>query len=391
MDEKHKIRIEAIKRFLAGERPAAKIYRSLNQNRQWFYFWLRRYNPNNDNWYKDIQKINKVVHNKIDEKIETLVCNIRNKLAKIKYSQRGALPIQWELKKLKVKTPPIWTINRIIKRNNLVKEPDIYEKRNKLYPKIEVTLPNILHQLDLIGPRYLGKGKANKFFSANLIDIFSNVVKIKPYLGKKDVFITDLLVSAWQRIGIPKYLQFDNELSFKGSNRHPRTFGDVIKLCLYFGVEPVFIPEAEPWRQGVIEKFNDVYDKTFFRTQQFKDFKHLRKESLVFENFHNTNHRYGKLKGKTPWAVHTSFASRRVLPGSFTLHKRYIPFKDGKVSFIRLTDEQGKTRFFTETFLVDKELVNEYVKATIFTKPGLLKFYYDNKIIKIYEYKVNRR
>lgn len=390
MEEECRKRIEAVKRYHSGER-ANYIYKSLSKPKQWLYFWLKRYNPKDDDWYKDKPKINKVIHNKIEPQIENLVCSIRKRLSHTKYAQRGVLSIQWELKKLGLRQiPPVWAINRIIKRNNLVKEPEIYEKRNKLYPSIKVDSPNVLHQLDLIGPRYLGKGKANKFFSFNLIDTFSNTVKIKPCIGKKDVFATELMVSAWQRLGIPKYLQVDNELSLKGSNRHPRTFGDVIKLCLCLGVEIIFIPEAEPWRQGVIEKFNDVYDKMFFRSQVFKDFLHLDKESLVFENFHNNNHRYGKLKGKTPWFVHTS-VTRRVLPASFNLHKRHIPFKDGRVSFIRLTDENGKIRFFTETFLVDKELVNEYIKGTIFTKCGLLKFYYDNKIIKIYKYNVNRR
>jgi len=391
MEKKYKIRIEAIRRFLAGERPTINIYRSLNQNRQWFYFWLKRYNPNNDNWHKDKPKANKVVHNKIDEKLETLVCNIRNKLVKTKYSQIGHLAIQWELEKLGLKEilhPR--TINRIIKRNNLVKKPEIYEKRNKLYPGIEATAPNILHQLDLVGPRYIGKGKDNRFFSFNLIDVFDNAAKIKPYKGKRSIFVTAFLVYAWQTLGIPEYLQLDNALSYRGSNKYPRTFGDVIKLCLYLGIEPIFIPEAEPWRQGVIEKFNDVYDKMFFRAQIFKDFDHLSKESQVFENFHNNNHRYSKLKGKTPWAVHSS-VTKRVLSPSFSLHKQCIPFRDGKVSFIRLTDKEGKARFFTETFLVDKDLVNEYVKGTIFTKQNLLKFYYDGKIIKTYKYKVNRR
>lgn len=387
MEEKYKLRIEAVKRFLAGQRPIVSIYRSLKQNRQWFYFWLSRYKPNNDKWYKDKPKVNKVIHNKISKKLETLVCNIRKKLTKTKYAQIGALPIQWELKKLGVKAIPIWTINRIIKRNELVKKSKTYEKRNKIYPKIEVTLPNQLHQLDLVGPRYLGKG--NKLYSFNLIDTFSNVSKICPFPGKRDIFATEFLVSAWKKLGIPKYLQVDNELLFKGSNRHPRTFGDVIKLCLYLGVEIIFVPEAEPWRQGVIEKFNDVYDKTFFRAQQFKNLRHLKRESLVFENFHNCNHRYGKLNGKSPWFVHTSI-TRKLLPKSFDLHKCCIPFKDGKVSFIRLTNREGKVRFFTETFLVDKELVNEYVKGTIFTKHGLLKFYYNNKTIKTYNYKVNR-
>jgi len=390
MEEKYRIRIEAVRCFLAGERPAVKIYRSLNQNRRWFYFWLNRYDPNDENWYKDKPKTLKVIHNKTAKETETLVCSVRNKLVNTKYAQIGALPIQWELKKLGLKPiPPIWTINRIIKRNNLVKKPEIYEKRNKLYPAIEVTAPNILHQLDLIGPRYIGKGKDNRFFSFNLIDVFDNAVKVKPYKGKKRIYVIKFLIYAWQTLGIPEYLQLDNALSYRGSNKYPRTLGDVIKLCLYLDVEPIFIPEAEPWRQGVIEKFNDVYDKMFFRAQIFKDFGHLGKESQVFENFHNNNHRYSKLKGKIPWAVHSS-VTRRVLPPNFSLHKQYIPFKDGKVSFVRLTDKEGKARFFTEAFLVDKDLVNEYVKGTIFTKFGLLKFYYDNKVIKTYKYKVNR-
>lgn len=395
MEQEHQKRIDAVKRYYSGQR-ASYTYKSLGKTKRWFYFWLKRYDTNDANWYKDKPKTPKVSPSKTPKEIETLVCNTRNKLVKTKYAQRGALAIQWELKKLEAPHVYIWTINRILKRNNLIKQPEIYEKRNKLYPKTEIALPNILHQLDLIGPRYIGKGKNNKFFSFNLIDVFSNAVKIKPYPGKRDVFVTDFLVYAWQILGIPKYLQLDNELSFKGSNRHPRTFGDVIKLCLYLGVELIFIPEAEPWRQGVIEKFNDVYDKTFFRRQLFRDFEHLSKESYVFDSFHNNNHRYGKLKGKTPWSVHTTIA-RKILPKSFDLYtrlaaklERYIPFKDGKVSFIRLTDEKGDIRFFTEKFEVDKALPNEYVKGTIFTRQNLLKLYYDDKIIKIYEYKVNK-
>lgn len=239
MKEEYNIRIEAIKRFLARERPASNIYRSLNKNRQWFYFWLRRYQIHDDHWYKDRPKVNRTIHNKIDKKLEILICNIRKKLTQTKYAQIGAWAIQWELKNLGIKPLPIWTINRIIKRNNLVKKPKIFEKRNKLYPYIKLYSPNILHQLDIVGPRYLSKGK--KFFSFNLIDVFSNIIKIKAYPGKRGIFVTDSLVSAWQVLGIPKYLQVDNGLSFKGSNRHPRTFGVVIKLCLYLGVEIIFI------------------------------------------------------------------------------------------------------------------------------------------------------
>jgi putative transposase len=55
--------------------------------------------------------------------------------------------------------------------------------------------------------------------------------------------VVDALVEGWQKLGCPRYLQMDNELSFGGSNRHPRSFGILLRLCLYLGVEVVFIPE----------------------------------------------------------------------------------------------------------------------------------------------------
>jgi len=389
MEEKHKIRIEAVKCFLAGERPSSKIYRSLNKNKQWFYFWLNRYQPGHRNWYRDMPKINKIIHNKTNEDIEELVCNIRKRLIETKYAQIGAIAIQWEFKKLGLKAPPVWTINRIIKRNGLVSKPQVYEKRNKTYPEIKTTLHNQLHQLDIVGPRYLGKGKGNMFYNFNLIDVFSNFVKMKPYKSKKALFATEFLIYAWQGTGIPKYLQVDNEIVFKGSNRHPRTFGDIIKLCLNLGVEIIFVPEAEPWRQGFIERFNDVYDKMFFRIQFFNNFDHLRKESKIFEHFHNKNHCYSKLKGKTPSIVHSPI-KKNTLPEELIANKHNLPFKDGRISFVRLTDKKGRIKFFTESFLADKNLINEYVKGTIFTRSNLLKLYYDNKIVKTYKYKINR-
>jgi len=386
MKPKWKTRIEAVKRYLKGERPTVKIYRSLQQNKQWFYFWLKRHESGNVSWFKDTHKTNKIIHNKIDRETESVICSIRKRLANRKYAQKGALPIQWELKKLKVqKIPHIWTINRILKRNNLLKEPEKYVKRNKPYPVIKAKKPNVLHELDLVGPRYLKK--ANKFYSIHIIDVFSNSVCIRPISNKKDISITEFILFAWKKLGLPKFLQVDNELSFKGSNLYPRSFGKVIRLCLFLGVEIVFVPESEPWRQGVVEKFNDTYDKMFLRSQNFKDFKHLNKEYYVFERFHNKNHRYAKLKGKTPEKAHSEVSFKK-LPG---IDLNNIPWRDGKVSFVRLTDKKGNVRFFSETFKVNKELVHEYVKGTIFTKQEKLKFYYNNRLIKVVSYKITKR
>ena len=362
----------------------------MNKGKSWFFFWINKYNPKDENWFKDQSKANKTVKNKTSKKIETLICNVRKKLSETKYSQIGILNIQWELKKLGVKKiPKPWTINRIIKRNNLIKQTKLFERRNKLYPNIEAASPNILHEFDLIGPRYLGKGLDNRFYAFNIMDCLSNYYRTEVYPGKSDEHVIAFILSAWSVMGVPIFLQVDNGMSFKGSNRYPRTFGKLIKLCLYFGVEIVFIPESEPWRQGVIEKFNNIYDKMFFRKQVFKDFYHLRIESKVFEKFHNKNHRYSKTGGKTPERTHKR-SGVKISPKLIKSLRRRIPFKNGKVSFIRLTNAKGEVRYFTEWFLVDKRLVHEYVKGTIFTKSNLLKFYYCNKLVKTVLYTTNK-
>jgi len=389
MEQEHKKRIEAVKRYFKGEKPV-KIYRSLGKNRRWLHFWVTRYNPDDPEWFKDKSRKPKTIANKIPQDKENLVVNIRKKLEETKYSQIGANAIRWELFRLgkaEEELPTIATINRIIKRNDLVKVNKKKTRENKKYPVIAAKDPNQLQSLDLVGPRFLKND--GSFYSFNLIDVYSHAIKICPYRGKTTQFALDFLVHCWQRIGIPRYLQVDNELSFRGSNKYPRTFGDFIKICLYFGVELIFIPPREPWRQGVIEKFNDVYDKLFFRKQVFTSFKQLKTESTVFERFHNRNHYYSEIKN-VPIHIHNS-VGRKVVPKSFDLHKKYIPFKEGKVSFIRFTNEKGQVSFFSETFTVDKFFIHEYVKGTIDTKSNLLRFFYDDEIIKVYQYEVNKQ
>ena len=118
-----------------------------------------------------------------------------------------------------------------------------------------------------MGPRYI-KGDG-RFYSFNVIDVFSHQIHIESQRTKEDRQVASSLMRCWKAMGIPDFLQFDNELSFRGSNRYPRAMGLVLRLCLFFDVHPVFIPIGEPWRNGVIEHFNDTYNKKFLRRQWF--------------------------------------------------------------------------------------------------------------------------
>ncbi len=379
-------RIVAIRKHLQGQSVTA-ICHELQKSRRWFYYWFRRYSSSDKHWYRDRSRAPRHQRRQLSKSTEQLVCRIRKHLMDHKYAQRGAVAIQWELRQLGVDPlPEVWTINRIIHRHKLWRKHPRARPR-PTYPKFSVVHPCALQQLDLVGPRYLSGGV--RFYGCHLIDAYSNAVALEVLEAKQTEAISQALLAQWQRLGVPRFLQVDNELPFRGSNRYPRSFGLVVRLCLHAGVEIVFIPEGEPWRNGIIERFNDTYDKSFFRRQRFSGAAHLRQETRAFERFHNQHHRYAKLGQRTPSAMHCR--SRHTMPlAGLTLDKISGSWKDGRISFIRLTDHRGTVRFFSERFAVDPRLVHEYIVGSIFTRENRLRFFHQERCLKSIPYIVSK-
>lgn len=190
----------------------------------------------------------------------------------------------------------------------------------------------------------------------------------------------------WKVLGLPDFLQLDNELSFRGSNRYPRSLGLVIKTCLHFGVTPVFIPVGEPWRNGVIERFNDTYDQKFFRRQWFKSYAHLKQQSKNFQRFHNKHHRYSCLHGKTPDVFSDTYQPLVLAPNRKLPPRDVIP--DGQVMLIRFIRSDRRLDIFGEKFTVSKDLVYAYVKALIHTSLHTLQVYLGDEWVESFEYRL---
>src|SRR6185295_11008617 len=195
----------------------------------------------------------------------------------------GAQAIRMELEDLAVKpVPSLRTINRILSREELThRRTGRYEPKGKKYPALIADRVNQVHQSDFVGPCYLS-GPV-RFYSLNSVDLATGRCAVSPVMGKAGQNTVDAIWSIWSRLGIPKNQQVDNELVFFGSRKHPRGMGNLIRLCLLNDVEPWFIPMAEPWRNGVVEKFNDHFRDRFLRRTEMKDAEDLRKHSLLFE------------------------------------------------------------------------------------------------------------
>jgi len=220
------------------------------------------------------------------------------------------------------------------------------------------------------------------------MDLFSHQVYIESQRTKQDRQVASSLLKSWKSIGLPDFLQLDNELSFRGSNRHPRSPGLVIRLCLHFGVTPVFIPISEPWRNGTIEKFNDTYNKKFFRRQWFQSYAMLKRQSKNFQRFHNKHHRYSFLKGKTPLQIIQNSPKPLVTIGANTKLPQLDSVPDGNIILIRFIRSNRLLDVFGEKFKVSKELIYSYVKAVIVTNLHILQVYLGDDLVKVFEYQL---
>jgi transposase InsO family protein len=284
--------------------------------------------------------------------------------------------------------PSIRTINRILARNELThRRTGKYEAKGTLYPVLPSELPNQTHQADLVGPCYL-KGPI-RFYSLNVIDTATVRCGLYPSLSKSGQMVIDGLWGSWKRMGIPDRLQVDNAMSFFGSPTHPRGMGPLIRLCLHNGVEPWFIPMSEPWRNGMIENFNDRYQQRFLGKVVMVSKEELQSGSLAFEQRHNSKYRYSKLKGDTPLkALVASHVKLRFPTGDEPPKHRLQKPEVGKYHVVRLIRSNLQLNVFGECFPVPPETVLEYVVATIDVKEQKLKLFLDKKQVEEFDYKL---
>jgi len=382
-----KKRALAVQKFLQGEDPQT-VCASMGKSKRWLYKWIARYSPGDPAWCESRSRKPLISPHRTSAKIEDIVEMVRLSL----YNKGlfcGDQAIRWELEDLNVQPlPSLSTISRILRRRDLThRRTGRYEPKGKVYPELPARLANETHQVDLIGPCYL-TGPI-RFYSLNSIDTAINRCGIEPMPSQAAQSVLDAVYAVWKRMGIPDNLQVDNEMAFFGSPIHPRGMGPLIRLCLLYGVNLWFIPPAEPWRNGVVEKFNDHYRQKFLAKITMTSMAQLRQESLAYEHKHNSTYRYSKLKGQTPL---TALAGRRrklvfPKPQKAPRHPLEKP-KEGRYHLVRFIRNDRRLNIFGEVFTAPLETQYEYVVATIDVKEQRLKLFLDKIQVEEYQYRL---
>jgi transposase len=119
------IRKQAITRYLQGEKPKP-IYTELKRSKKWFFKWLKRYKSGILEWYKGQSKAPIARPGQIKEEQKNAIILTRNRLEAQRFAQVGVSAIKWELNKQGIQFPSDSTMNRVLKREGLVKKNFIY-------------------------------------------------------------------------------------------------------------------------------------------------------------------------------------------------------------------------------------------------------------------------
>ncbi len=378
-------RRRAVDRYRDGESPSA-ICVSLGHSREWFYKWLRRFESGDPNWFRDRSRRPHQSPAGTSEAIEQLVIAVRRSL-RSQNLFHGAQAIRWELEDLGVEPlPAVRTIGRILARHGLTRRRQgRYEPKGKKYPAPNATGTGTVHQSDFVGPRYL-RGPV-RFYSLNSVDLATGRCAVQPVLRRGGQRTIDAIWQTWQRLGMPRHHQVDNDAVFYGSSIHPRGMGSLIRLCLHHEIEVWFIPPAEPWRNGVVEKFNDHWEAKFLRRVTMASAEELLRESLRFEARHNGRYRYSKLGGKTPQAALEASGTMLRFPPAPEAPRHPLPKPDrGRYHLVRFVRSDGLLDVFGETFPAPPEATYEYVRLTVDVGRQRLLVFLDGTVVDEHPY-----
>jgi putative transposase len=204
-------------------------------------------------------------------------------------------------------------------------------------------------------------------------------------------------LETWHVLGLPDGLQLDNDAAFCGGSKAPRRFGQFVRLCLYLGIEPIFIPPHEAKRKAVIERLNGLWSQGFWKRQRFSSLAAVERASPEFERWYEEDYRPPALEGATPAQTQRGVARQRLRLRQVQALPAELPITEGRVHFIRQVDEQGCIRLLNEEWEVDQRLASQYVWATIIAHEQRLRIYHRRsgespvRLVKTFHYQILER
>lgn len=381
LDSEEQRRNEAINLYIAGE-SATAICRQLRRSRTWFYKTLKRYQLGGRAALASQSRAPRRVHNRTPMAVEQAIVRIRETIMagddpELRYANIGADTILVELERAGVTAPSRSTINRILKKRNLVDPRPRGKRKRKLpadYPWPRVTQPNQVHLFDFVERVLVGGGR---FYGCHLLDQARRWPYLAVIAAKTAAAVSQVLVTAWQEVGLPDALYMDNDVVWRGSGSAQRTFSHIVRLCLFLGIQVVFTPPYTPEANALLESFNGVWDRNFWQRTEFQDLDHVRSELPYFQSYCRHRRPLTEFDNQTADQLYPDFTPT-LLTEDFMPHLQdRLPITAGYLHFIRFVTSEGTFTVLNETWQLDRDAwAAKTIRATVDTQHQQLRVYH---------------
>jgi hypothetical protein len=170
----------------------------------------------------------------------------------------------------------------------------------------------------------------------------------------------------------------DNDAAFCGGYRVKRVSRAVVRLGVFVGIAPIFIPGREPQRHGGIEQVNGLWRQTFGRRFACRTVTHVKRATPQFAAWYWRHSHPPSVHGQTVTAGCRQVQRLRLTTSQVTTlpDDKALPITAGRVHCIRLVDAQGDITLLNERWHVHKSLADEYVWAVIVPHEHALRIYH---------------
>ena len=372
----------AIRRRLQGE-SRSEICRDLNRSRSWFDKWWAEYRQNPDTDFADRSRAPHHSPHQMPAQVVAAVVAVRQLLEagttpQTRYGTIGAHAIWTRLKELQLSPLPSEpTIQRILAQHDLT-HPLGAGTSAAYYPWPLAWDVNAIFATDIITKYVRGGLQIQNFHT---IDHFSHAVCLTQHLDKTSRTSRLHLLQSWANLGLPFLHQFDNEGAFCGGHTHAHILGQVVRLCLFCGVEPLFTPYYEPKRNHQIESFHSLWVSSFWSRHEFGTLREVQAETPVFWRWYMYQYYPPSLNGQTPTQVRRgrrlrllSARLRHLIP------EGRLPISAGRIHFMRKVDPTGTIEVLNEVWQLGPKWSGEYIRATINTQEQTIGFWHQADI-----------
>jgi putative transposase len=395
MDEKHerKLRRKAIGLTLRGVR-RQEILQRLGRGHTWLHKWQTRFARFGWAGLKSHPRRPQHLAGRYDARTRRLVGQARQRLSKRKVGLIGPKAIRQELQTAHLlrRLPSCSTIQRILHDQGLIKSqppaPQGY------FPQPTPTAHYVLQAMDWTA-RYLEGG--TKVFAFHTIDLATRGMQQTISADKAGPTVRQHALHTWQTLGMPDGLQMDNDAAFCGGYKVPRVFGEFVRLCLYVGIEPLFLPVHEPKRNGVVEQLNGLWSQTFWRRRHFRSLAHVQRASPEFAGWYAHHYQPPGLNGRSPAQAHQLVRRVRLTAKDIRALPGDLPLTAGRIHFLRRVNAEGRITLLNETWKIDLRLAGHYVWATIVPHQHRLEIYHRRseqarvRLVKVFPYQLHER